>query len=348
MQNNFDAVRLGLALTVVLCHVAVLSALPVFQPLLAVLSADFAVKGFFVISGCLVTRSYLTSASGREYAEKRARRIYPAYLVTIGLAWLVGLLATRLPLGEYLRHPVAARYLAANASFLNFLQPTLPGVFEQQPVTALNGSLWTIKVELCLYACVPVLVWLARRLGPYQMAALAYGAALAWGWLLPHVPGLSPRAATELARQFPGMLHFFALGSLFTFQERQLSSRMGWVALASGIAFLLVHHHALREVVEPVYYAAVVLYLATRLPWQLPVGRWGDVSYGVYLVHFPLIQLFIFWGAFRQHPWAGLVGLLLAVLLVALLLWHLVEKRWLKRSSSYVAREKERLVAARE
>ncbi|MBX0291160.1 acyltransferase [Hymenobacter sp. HSC-4F20] len=338
MQNNFDAVRLGLALTVVLCHLAVLSALPAFQPFLTVLSADFAVKGFFVISGCLVTRSYLTSATGWEYAEKRARRIYPAYLVTIGLAWAVGLVATRLSPADYLRHPASYRYLAANAGFLNFLQPTLPGTFEQHPVSVLNGSLWTIKVELCLYCCVPILVWLFRRVGAYPAVALAYGGALLWSWLLPQVPGLSPQMVTELARQFPGMLHFFALGALFTFKERQLGPWLGWVALASGVAFLVVRHHALREVVEPLYYAAAVLYLATRLPVQLPVGQWGDVSYGTYLVHFPLIQLFIYWGIFEHQPWVGLVGLLLTVLTVAFLLWHAVEKRWLKRSSHYVAR----------
>ncbi|GAB2770310.1 peptidoglycan/LPS O-acetylase OafA/YrhL [Hymenobacter luteus] len=333
MQNNFDAVRLGLALTVVLCHLAVLSEVPAFQPFLAVLSADFAVKGFFVISGCLVTRSFLSSASGREYAEKRVRRIYPAYLVTLGLAWLIGLVATTLPVGEYLGHPATYRYLGANAIFLNFLQPTLPGVFGQQPVPVLNGSLWTIKVELCLYACVPVLVWLCRRLGPYPAVGLVYVGALAWGWLLPCVPGLSPRAVTELSRQFPGMLHFFALGALFTLQERRLGPWLGGLTLIVGVAFLLLRHHALREVLEPVCYASLVLFLATRLPAQLPVGKWGDVSYGVYLVHFPLIQLFVYWGVFASAPWQGLSGVLLLILLVAFGLWHLVEKRWLRRSA---------------
>ncbi|GGG30118.1 acyltransferase family protein [Hymenobacter glacieicola] len=337
MQNNFDAVRLTLALTVVLCHLAVLSELPIFQPFLAVLSADFAVKGFFVISGCLVTRSFLSSSSVREYAQKRIRRIYPAYLGVIGLAWLIGLLATTLPAADFVRHPAAYRYLAANATFLNFLQPTLPGVFERHPVSVLNGSLWTIKVELCLYCCVPVLMWLFRRLGPYRTAALALLGALAWGWLLPRVPALSPKVATELGRQFPGMLHFFALGALFTAEERRLGPWLGWVALATGLGFLLVRHHALREVVEPVFYAAAVLFCATRLPVQLPAGKWGDVSYGIYLVHFPLIQLFIHFGAFQTAPWLGFCGLLGSVLGVAFLCWHGLEKRWLKRSSHRAA-----------
>ncbi|RPD49960.1 acyltransferase [Hymenobacter sediminis] len=336
MRNNFDAVRLGLALTVVLCHLAALSQVPSFQPFLSVLSADFAVKGFFVISGCLVTRSFLSSTTGWEYAEKRVRRIYPAYLVTIGLAWLVGLLATALPVEEYLRHPTAYRYIGANATFLNFLQPTLPGAFESHRFSALNGSLWTIKVELCLYCCVPVILWLFRRLGPYPGVALLYLSSLLYGWLLPNVPGLSPKAVLELSRQFPGMLQFFALGAVFTMEESRLGPSLRWLVLGAGVAFLLMRHTDFRQLVEPVCYAAIVLYLATRLPVQLPAGRWGDISYGIYLVHFPLIQLFIHWGAFQLSPWLGFAGLLSTVLLVSFLLWHLVEKRWLKRSSHYI------------
>ena len=340
MRNNFDAVRLGLALTVVLCHLAVLSEVPVFQPFLTYLSADFAVKGFFVISGCLVTRSFLSSASGREYAEKRVRRIYPAYLATIMVAWLIGLAVSTLPAGEFVRQPAALRYLLANATFLNFLQPTLPGVFAQHLVPVLNGSLWTIKVELCLYGCVPLLVLAFRRFGTYATVLFTFAVAIGWAQLLPHVPGLSPKMVAELGRQFPGMGHYFALGALFTFEERRLGPYLGRIALVTVLAFWwLPTSGGLRIGLEPVCYAAVVLFLATQLPVQLNAGRWGDVSYGTYLLHFPLIQLLLELGLFRQRPWVGLGLLLALVLAAALLLWHGVEKRLLKRSSHYVRAE---------
>ncbi|QJX46102.1 acyltransferase [Hymenobacter taeanensis] len=339
MQNNFDAVRLGLALVVVFCHLAVLTGLPAFQPFLAYLSADFAVKGFFVLSGCLVTRSFLSSTSGLDYAEKRVRRIYPAYLTTILVAWLVGLAATHLPAAEFLGTKEAYNYLVANATFLNFLQPTLPGVFEQHPVPVMNASLWTIKVELCLYCCVPVLMYLFRRIGPYAVVVLAFGVALGWEWLLGQSAALTPKMVAELGRQFPGMLHLFALGALFGVEERRLGQYMGWVALVSGPLFWLLHEHSLRAVVEPICYASVVLFLATRLPFHWKAGKWGDLSYGAYLLHFPLIQLFIHVGLFRGYPWLGLTALLLVLLAAAFLLWHGVEKPWLKRNSHYVAAE---------
>lgn len=339
MQNNFDAVRLGLALIVVFCHVAVLTQLAAFQPFLTYLSADFAVKGFFVLSGCLVTRSFLSSASGLEYAQKRVRRIYPAYVTTIAVAWLIGLAATSLSATEFLRSAEAYKYLAANASFLNFLQPTLPGVFEQHPVPVMNGSLWTIKVELCLYACLPVLVFLFRRIGAFPTAAMAFAVAVIWDLLLGHWPGLSPKMAAELGRQFPGALHLFAFGALYTVEERRLKPLLGWLALGAFLAFLLLQDHSLRIIVEPVCYAACVLFLATSLPVQLPVGKWGDLSYGTYLLHFPLIQLFIHLGLFQNSPWLGLTLLLPTVLIAAFLLWHFIEKPFLKRSSHYLTTE---------
>jgi peptidoglycan/LPS O-acetylase OafA/YrhL len=339
MQNNFDAVRLCLALIVVFCHLAILSEVPAFHPFLTYLSADFAVKGFFVISGCLVTRSFLSSASGLEYVEKRVRRIYPAYLVTIGVAWLIGLTATTLTVKEFLHTPATYKYLLANASFLNPLQPTLPGVFEHYAVPVMNASLWTIKVELCLYCCVPLLVLLFQRIGPYPTVLLAFGVALAWELLLPHVPGLSPKMQAELGRQFPGTLHLFALGALFTMEEKRLGHYLGLVALASVLAFWLFHDSGLRLLVEPVCYASWVLFLSTRLPFRLPLGQWGDLSYGTYLLHFPLIQLFIALGLFRQEPWGGLAVLLPVVLGAAFVLWHSVEKPLLKRNLHYVPAE---------
>ncbi|TGD81324.1 acyltransferase family protein [Hymenobacter wooponensis] len=337
MQNNFDAVRLGLALVVVLCHLAVLTGLPSFQPFLTYLSADFAVKGFFVLSGCLVTRSFLNSRSGLEYAEKRVRRIYPAYLTTILVAWLLGLAATALPLSEFLRTPASFKYLLANATFLNFLQPTLPGVFEHHRVPVMNASLWTIKVELCLYCCVPGLVFLFRRIGPYKTVVLALAIALVWEWLLGQAAGISPKMVAELSRQFPGMVHLFALGALFGVEERRLGQYLGWVVLGAVPLFWLLHEHSLRAVVEPICYAAVILFLSTRLPIQLNAGKWGDLSYGTYLLHFPIIQMFIHAGLFQHNGWLGVVVLLVVLLGCAFLMWHGVEKPWLKRNSHYVA-----------
>ena len=60
-KNNFDSVRIGLALIVVFAHIGALTQLKEFGWFANVFDSDFAVKGFFAISGFLVTKSYLSS-----------------------------------------------------------------------------------------------------------------------------------------------------------------------------------------------------------------------------------------------------------------------------------------------
>ncbi|MDO7875408.1 acyltransferase [Hymenobacter sp. ASUV-10] len=330
--NNFDAVRLVLAFIVVACHLGILTERPEYRPITAWLSSNFAVKGFFVLSGYLVSLSYGRSRSLADYAEKRARRIYPAYAVTILVSAVLGLLASTLPVGEYLASRATWKYLAANLTFLNFLQPTLPGAFANHPVTVLNGSLWTIKVELCLYACVPALAWALRKWGPYVTVALCLAAMQLWLLVLQLKLPISTQLMGELGRQFPAQLYFFGLGAAFA-HARGWQPHLGKVLLGAAVLTGLGWNLPwARAVVEPVFFAALVLWAALRLPVQLPAGRWGDFSYGAYLLHFPLIQFLVFLGLFRGNAWLGAVVATGVVLAAAALMWHLVEKRWLKRT----------------
>lgn len=158
-KNNFDGVRIGLALIVVFAHLATLTQASEFAYFTSIFDSNFAVKGFFAISGFLVAKSYLSSQNLVEYGEKRLRRIYPAYMTSILLGLCIGLISTTLSFSDFIQSPETIKYIIANLTFLNFIQPTLPGVFEHNFLQALNGSLWTIKVEVMLYFCIPALLY---------------------------------------------------------------------------------------------------------------------------------------------------------------------------------------------
>ncbi|WP_284361230.1 acyltransferase family protein, partial [Candidatus Phycosocius spiralis] len=89
-KNNFDGVRIVLAFIVVFAHLASLTQAPEFSRFLLLFNSDFAVKGFFSISGFLVTQSYLNSTTKLDFARKRIRRIYPAYVIAILLCLMIG------------------------------------------------------------------------------------------------------------------------------------------------------------------------------------------------------------------------------------------------------------------
>ena len=124
-KNNFDGVRIALALIVVFAHLSALTELSAFSSFGEIFDSDFAVKGFFAISGFLVTKSYFSSSTLADFAEKRFRRIYPAYLCAIILCLSIGLWTTRLSLTDFIFSAQTIKYLLANAAMLNFLQPTL-------------------------------------------------------------------------------------------------------------------------------------------------------------------------------------------------------------------------------
>ena len=63
---------------------------------------------------------------------------------------------------------------AANLIFLNFVHPTLPGVFEGNQLSEVNGALWTLKIEVMFYAAVPLLAWAFRKLGRLPVIAAVY------------------------------------------------------------------------------------------------------------------------------------------------------------------------------
>lgn len=89
-KNNFDLLRLLFSTTVFLVHAYELTKHPQLAFITKFLNSAVAVNAFFVISGFLVTMSYLNSSSAAEYSIKRIRRIYPAYVTVILLSVTAG------------------------------------------------------------------------------------------------------------------------------------------------------------------------------------------------------------------------------------------------------------------
>src|SRR4051794_30929860 len=101
--NNFDLIRLLAALQVLYVRSAVWLQLPRLPPQTSYAVSLFpGVAVFFVISGFLVTRSFLESRSGTAgYFARRALRIYPGLWVHFVVILAMLAVAGALPLSRF-------------------------------------------------------------------------------------------------------------------------------------------------------------------------------------------------------------------------------------------------------
>ena len=333
-RNNLDLARFLFASMVVFVHAGVLIGHPSLAPLYRYISSDIAVQAFFVISGLLIVQSYDRSRTFRSYLGKRVRRVYPAYLLVILLCAAGGIVLTSLPPGEYLGAG-ALKYLAFNLTFLNFVAPALPGVFEGNPIAAVNGSLWTLKVEVSFYLAVPLLVLAIRRFGALVVLVSLYFLSalyMAGGLMLAERTGHG--IYDLLAKQLPGQMAYFCVGAgAYYLAQRRALPILPMIVL--GSVLLIASGFFLPLLLRPIGLGLLVLGCAYG-PWVGNFSRYGDFSYGIYIVHFPIIQTLVAYRVLADSPWLLVLLSYTLALLASVLLWHLVEKRFLRSDSHYL------------
>jgi len=323
--NNFDSLRL-LAAGMVLCsHQFALTGRPEPRVLGLMKLGTFGVLVFFVISGYLVAQSWDRDPHPLRFAAKRLLRIWPGLaVVTCVAAWLLGPLVTDASLRDYFHSPVTWDYFA---QLVFAVRLHLPGVFEHSPYPAVNGSLWTIPIEVQWYGALllaGVCGWLRPHMRFFLLAlVLLYASYLYLIYDVQHNPNarfLAPDFGIEYGSFFCyGALLYLFQGTWF---RHPLRLFLGLIMLA-GVLLACHQGYAGLYMVLPF----VVIRVGT---WSTPVlrrfGRYGDFSYGMYIYAF-MIQQWLTWLMGPGHPyWLGLLASMLCTLVCAVLSWHLVER----------------------
>jgi peptidoglycan/LPS O-acetylase OafA/YrhL len=83
----------------------------------------------------------------------------------------------------------------------------------------------------------------------------------------------------------------------------------------------------------------LVLGVCFVLPQVKGPTRWGDFSYGTYILHWPILQLIVEAGLFRVHPWGAEALALVLIGTLAVLSWNFIEKPSLAHAKSRRLRE---------
>lgn len=285
-------------------------------------AATVGVVVFFGISGFLIAQSLRASPSLVRYAIARALRIVPGLFVAkLFCVAVIGWLATTLSASVYWTHPDTWRFLLFSPFF--GVRDHLPGVFTALTYPlAVNGSLWTIPVEVWCYGAAALLAVVALTERPWLCTALFAFVLAGYAFFPEAIKPLMPSAGYGTV---PGLLLSFFFGCWLQVCRRTIPVSL---TLAAIVALLVVAGLSVPRLDQVLYYAgipyvALVVAYHPRLLWRRYLAV-GDYSYGTYVLAFPVQQLLI-WRLGNTHPLAHFAFVLAATLPLAMLSWHFVE-----------------------
>ncbi len=331
-DNNFDFVRLFAAFLVLVSHQFPLGGRA--EPMVDGISAGHVgVAIFFSISEYLIAQSWSRSPDLAAFVRARLTRIWPGCaVVTLLAAFVLGPLVSTRTDGYFLSSETW-RYLRTLAFDVQY---RLPGVFVDNPYPhAVNGSLWTIPLELTWYAVIAALgvAGLVRR-----RAAM--------------VPACLLVVAYVLQQRYtgkPGPVHplfelgsFFAIGAALATVRGTLLERRREALFAAAIVAAGLSASGLSFIAQFVLLPVLAIgFGEARTPILRRVGRFGDVSYGFYLYAFPVQQTVVLLTGNTLSVATGIATSAAITLLLAFASWRLVEKpamRWRTATRSNTGR----------
>jgi peptidoglycan/LPS O-acetylase OafA/YrhL len=284
-KNSLNAIRLVLAVLVIVSHSWPIGGYGTDPQLGDQTLGNWAVVGFFAISGYLITASRLHSRTLFDYLWRRVLRIYPAFVVVLLVVAFGFAPAVVSITGDGSWAPGDGfEYVLQNFALL-IRQYGVGDSLNSVPLPhAWNGSLWTLFYEFCCYVAIGLAVSvLPRRWLPAACAsALALCACITFLVAAENVTLAQP---IELGARLGS---YFAGGALLYFGREKVVMSPVLAAAAIGIIAVTAALGVSRA-----FAALPVAYLMMWLGVVLPMSKLGsknDISYGVYIYAFPVQQ----------------------------------------------------------
>lgn len=346
--DGFGTVRLVAAFIIIIDHAAPLtgSGGSILPSRLGVDLGAVTVAAFMAMSGYLVIQSWDRDPSVWRFAVRRGLRIIPGLIVVLVLTVLVfGPVFTTVPLSDYFHARTTWSYLWHNLELFP-QQYALPGVLTDNPYpNAVNGSLWSLPVEVLGYTMVALLGLVGvvkKRRYVVVVVVLAVGAV--FQRILTNQLDLPKTLLLVPTVPLVQYLAIYGVGvAMYTYRDRVTFSWAG-VAVAAGVE-VVMYASAMTEVTRLVTVPYIVLAVAKLMPRRLWVPPSVNMaSYGVYLYGFPTEQVVIHFGV-RSPALVGLISVPIAFVL-GMLSWHLVEERCMRLRSKIFRRSRAKRAAA--
>lgn len=331
-ENNFDLIRLIASIQVAVTHLANYSG--VESRFISYLGYFPGVPVFFFISGFLIYQSFTsTIRTQRHYfAFNRVLRLYPGLFVcTLLTAVSIEMAGYHIFERQYIDD--LARLIIAHGSIFQFYNP---GFLREYGSGAINGSLWTIGVEVQFYVLTPLLFFLFSR---YKNAAMV----LLCIFLCANVANTHLNERQSIASQlidysFVPWFYMFLLGAFVSMHKEICIRITRWKFLHLLIPYCACYYLAetmqlgTGNSINPVCFMLLAI-IIIKCAYSHPLLsdkllQRNDISYGIYIYHMPIINYLIHTKATDSGN-AFLIGAFLT-LVISILSWFVIEKPFLR------------------
>lgn len=286
------------ALIVVISHYSNASGL--WNRILGDGAGQFGVMLFFLLSGFLMSYLYLDQISNphnlKKFFQARVARVVPLYLLIVSGSYLLCQLAHE-PLSHAL-YPI--NDWRALASHLLLLHGT--------------DVLWTIPPEMQFYALFG-LAWILRaRIGSglYVMVALLMVADYFWGFRVETTTVYGLTVTPSIIKALPYFVCGAVMGQAYRHNKipaSMLSNRYLFLLAIIPLLYPNIFHLitgrqselwadvGLLIVLSGIFFAVVFMVPEENVVLENAVGDfYGRISYSLYLLHFPVLKLFKYFG----------------------------------------------------
>ncbi|MES2547044.1 MAG: acyltransferase [Pseudomonadota bacterium] len=328
-NNNFGFLRLLLATLVIVAHSAEILDQNRSREILTnifgtITFGELAIDGFFLISGYLILKSFLSSTTLTSYLLKRVLRIYPGFIVAslfcifvlIPLSGEIHLLFNTSPSDWF-------------STIRRMLTLETPQVRNTQYST-LNGAMWSIWLEFVCYLCIPM-VYMSKFNKPKTYAVLAVLMLLIF--LFTQISGKNiwlPYVRLDMHHSSRLMFGFLIGGLFYLLRDKVVWSKQ--LTIISALLLLISLNFKYTAEVGLMTFGAYLLFnfaLNFKNKFLNSIGGKVDISYGVYLYAWP-VQIYVI----KYYPQVNLYVLMLITLITASVLgylsWSFVEKPFMQ------------------
>lgn len=338
-KNNFDLIRLFAAFQVAFVHVFHLMEIETAGIVRFILHIFYLFPGvpiFFFISGFLISRSYENNSCLKDFFINRVLRLYPGLIVCVAFSIVLVMVSGYLQ-GKGVQWFELVLLFLAKTTFFQFYNPEFMRAYGDG---VLNGSFWTITVEIQFYLLIPVLFFIISRKPPKCTTNCALVLLTVLFFILNRFYAVLPDIVDKslitklIGVSFFPWFYIFLLGVLaqrnFEFFHAYLAGKFYLIFPVYLISVYMLSDigSALGNNSNPVVVVLLILtvfsfaYSMPTLSRQMLKGN--DMSYGLYIYHMPVVNLLIFSGLYRKTEY-GFVALITCILLAAIS-WLIIEK----------------------